>query len=459
MARTLPYTPALQLALPSRKSRSSSSSVETDSLLFTSKQRCPNIDSTGGFSFVNFGGEDKKPREVFIFPITGNLTQCERDKTVKSFTAKLNKLGSLEDEKINDILSRIVDKEQTKEIWAKNLSKAVENLPADKGGKKVELAEKQPGPRLPQLESLYHVHSELNTLKVERFLNLPDRKARYLRSAAILPLAPERRVKLFRDKLLGGLKGFVSVKTLSLLKWYRKKKLELENQTESGSSKRIEVVWAHIPPTETRAAIEHWCSFLHSRGELLRLDSDPNCPEELKGQVICTVTGPDSGKGYTRLGLRIVNRPNSNSGAKTFVLGLVNMSDKNFSHHQTQKLMGFPLQTMKTIKTLNITNPPDQDLTENPRSQTTTENLVNLQSQAATGNLVNPQIQVPTDNLVNIQIQAPENLVNPQTKATPENLVNSQTQATTENPSPNLLPGCLTRQLSPGVEVGQIITF
>ena len=45
----------------------------------------------------------------------------------------------------------------------------------------------------------------------------------------------------------------------------------------------------------------------------------------------------------SRLGLRVVNRHNSNSGAKEFVLSLLNKRDKTLSNHQIQKFMGDPV--------------------------------------------------------------------------------------------------------------------
>ena len=56
----------------------------------------------------------------------------------------------------------------------------------------------------------------------------------------------------------------------------------------------------------------------------------------------------------SRLGLRVVNRHNSNSGAKEFVLSLLNKSDKTLSNHQTQKFMGDPVAELRNIKVLDI---------------------------------------------------------------------------------------------------------
>jgi hypothetical protein len=56
----------------------------------------------------------------------------------------------------------------------------------------------------------------------------------------------------------------------------------------------------------------------------------------------------------SRLGLRVVNRHNSSSGAKEFVLSLLNKSDKTLSNHQTQKFMGDPVAELRNIKVLDI---------------------------------------------------------------------------------------------------------
>ena len=59
-------------------------------------------------------------------------------------------------------------------------------------------------------------------------------------------------------QIIRGVEWLCKGEKLSLLKWFRKRKTELENKSHSGESKRLEVVWDVIPPIETRAAIEHW---------------------------------------------------------------------------------------------------------------------------------------------------------------------------------------------------------
>ena len=49
-----------------------------------------------------------------------------------------------------------------------------------------------------------------------------------------------------------------------------------------------------------------------------------------------------------------MNRHRSNSGAKEFVLSLLNKSDKSLSCHQTQKFMGDPVCELKNIEALDI---------------------------------------------------------------------------------------------------------
>ena len=86
-----------------------------------------------------------------------------------------------------------------------------------------------------------------------------------------VPLASEHSVTLLKQKLLGGgeNKGFRIVKTLNLKRWYRKAKQEKENQ-KNGSPARHNVVWAFVPPEQTRLALEHWIGYLARSGQLLR---------------------------------------------------------------------------------------------------------------------------------------------------------------------------------------------
>ena len=83
---------------------------------------------------------------------------------------------------------------------------------------------------------------------------------------------------------------------------------------------KIEVLRSQVPPTLTKGFLEHKVSYLRQTGQLQRLDTDKNCPDQLKGNVIVGVLGTDSGKGYTRVALRLANRKDSNAGEKEFVL-------------------------------------------------------------------------------------------------------------------------------------------
>ena len=95
-------------------------------------------------------------------------------------------------------------------------------------------------------------------------------QARYVRSIGCVPLSTEHKVTKLKQKLLGGdSKGFRIVKTLSLKKWYRKLKDELENSV-NGCPARHTVVWSFVPAEQTKTALEHWVGYLAKTGQLLR---------------------------------------------------------------------------------------------------------------------------------------------------------------------------------------------
>ena len=109
-----------------KRKRSRSSSYEEPCDTFV-KPQTSYLDSKGGFTNARLG-TDSKPREIFIFPCTGNLSTQEKDELVKVFTARLFKLEKGgKSEKVINILSRIVNKDSL-ESWSKNLCKAVKIL-------------------------------------------------------------------------------------------------------------------------------------------------------------------------------------------------------------------------------------------------------------------------------------------------------------------------------------------
>ena len=59
------------------------------------------------------------------------------------------------------------------------------------------------------------------------------------------------------------------MKTLSLKKWFRKSKDEVENCV-NGTPARHTVVWSFVPAERTKAALEHWIGYLARTGQLLR---------------------------------------------------------------------------------------------------------------------------------------------------------------------------------------------
>ena len=164
-------------------------------------------------------------REFFVFP-KGNGTPETRKKIIFRLVEYLYKLGGAGDEKVAQlILQSLVGKDSGGERqWGETLGGAVANVPlhsGEEGHRKVIcLADKQPGPRLPQLASVLNSHTAEDTMRLLRYYGLSDEKARHLRASAVLGLSSEYSVKKLEKELDGceSPRGFVKEEKITFTK-------------------------------------------------------------------------------------------------------------------------------------------------------------------------------------------------------------------------------------------------
>ena len=126
-------------------------------------------------------------------------------------------------------------------------------------------------------------------------------------------------------------KGWVEVEQLSFKQWFRNKDQEISHY-KNNQPVRKEVFVGRIKDENMIPAVEYFASCVE---DYIDLESLENCPESLKGCAVMIV-GNDSGQGYTREGLRFVNRKNANSGNKVFVSTVMLGTDKSLSLFQKQ---------------------------------------------------------------------------------------------------------------------------
>ena len=109
------------------------------------------------------------------------------------------------------------------------------------------------------------------------------------------------------------------------------------NSYVNGHPARIELTFCQIDGFDLLTAVKHWAKVLTETNQFVRLGDTKNCPEVLSESVVICI-GDDCGQGATRECLRLVNRPNSNSGSKVFITTLLTRSDKGISLAQKQKI-------------------------------------------------------------------------------------------------------------------------
>ena len=272
--------------------------------------------------------------DVFIFP-KKVISSQDREIILKTFVAKLYNLdGPARDSDVDILLTKMS-------------GQAPSNLPTPA------LAKSTPGPRVPELPSIYAHHSADDSLRVINQLQLSEDDARYVRGIALVPLDTEYAVKKRKLELMGGQSGkkWVEVKKYSLRRWFRKEKEENKHLNKGGAARRDWVVGS-IKQDNMAEAVQHWAKELTDRGQFVSLGDLSDCPEFLRDAVVAVI-GNDSGQGRTREGLRFVNRPQANSGAKVFVTGMINRSDKGLSLGQKQHIFSQML-SLKNLTTINM---------------------------------------------------------------------------------------------------------
>ena len=178
---------------------------------------------TGTFGDVKIEGVT---RQFFVFPTSRGSPEKRKDIVYKliSFIYKLENGNS--DTQIEGVILRsLAAKDKGEEQhWGENLGRSVDNVPLHSGDpghqKLIALAEKQPGPRVPQLPSVLHCHIPEDTLRLLRYYGLSDEKARHLRGCAVIGLATEYSVKKLERDLDGceAPKGYVETESITFTK-------------------------------------------------------------------------------------------------------------------------------------------------------------------------------------------------------------------------------------------------
>ena len=143
-------------------------------------------------------------------------------------------------------------------------------------------------------------------------------------------------------------KGWVEAEQLSFKQWFRNS--EQENiHCKNSQPARKEVFVGRIKSENIIPAVEHFASCVEDYIDLESLD---NCPESLRDCAVIIV-GNDSGQGYTREGLRFVNRKNANAGNKVFVSTVMQGTDKSLSLFQKQAIFS-SLSQLRNLKSIKI---------------------------------------------------------------------------------------------------------
>ena len=86
--------------------------------------------------------------------------------------------------------------------------------------------------------------------------------------------------------------------------------------------------------------------------DFVDLQNLDNCPEPLHDCVVM-ILGNDSGQGFTREGLRFVNRRNANAGNKVFVSTVMLGTDKSLSLFQKQAVFS-SLTQLRNLTSIKI---------------------------------------------------------------------------------------------------------
>ena len=313
------------------------------------------IPARGGYS-VLVTEEGDTVREVYGFPTTV-LSPSERESTVKTFIRKLYHLEETCVKEVENILSRLAPSKECKRRHViepskkmNTLSYNVNSLPEEIFKKPSPvLARSTPGPRLPPAPDINTPRSARDSLKIINHLQLSDSDCRFVRGISLVALASEYSVKKLRREVMGNTgKGWVEVEQLSFKQWFRNNEQEISHYRNNQPAKK-EVFVGKIKYENIIPAVAHFASCVE---DYVDLESLENCPASLKGCAVI-ITGNDSGQGYTREGLRFVNRKNANAGNKVFVTTLMLGTDKSLSLFQKQAIFS-SLSQLRNLTSIKI---------------------------------------------------------------------------------------------------------
>ena len=313
------------------------------------------IPPQGGFSsLVTTQGGDIV-RELYGFP-TKVLSASERETVVKQFVAKLYHIQEGSHYEVEKILLRLAPSKECKRRHviepksANTINNNVANMPAEDFRVPLgQLANSTPGPRLPPVTDVLTTRSPIDSLRIINHLQLSDADCRYIRGISLVSLATEYSVKKVKCEVMGnGGKGWVESEKLSFKQWFRDEEQEVKH-FKNGHPARKEVVVGKIRKENIVAAVQH---FADSITDYVDMQSYDNCPEILHDTAVC-IMGNDAGQGFTREGIRFVNRANANDGSKVFVTTVMVGTDKSLSLFQKQAVFS-SLSVFRNLSSVRI---------------------------------------------------------------------------------------------------------
>ena len=157
-------------------------------------------------------------------------------------------------------------------------------------------------------------------------------------------MASEYSVSKVRREILGNNgNGWVKAQKVTVKTWYREEGQEINNYVNGEPAKK-DIVIASINKNDIVTALQHFADVIVEQGQYVDLQTFDNCPEVLRDCV---------GAGYTREGVRFVNRVNGNAGCKVFVTTLMFGSDKSLSCFQKQALFS-SLSALRNLSSIKI---------------------------------------------------------------------------------------------------------
>ena len=165
-------------------------------------------------------------------------------------------------------------------------------------------------------------------------------------------LATEYSVNQLRREIMGNRgQGWVKASRVSIKTWYREEEQEIRHHV-NGEPVRRDIIIGSIVKENILSTIQHFIDIISEQGQFVELQTFENCPEILVNCVVL-VLGNDSGAGYTREGVRIVNRIHGNARSKVYLTNLMMGSDKGLSCFQKQALFS-SLSALRGVSTIKV---------------------------------------------------------------------------------------------------------